>query len=73
MPVRHLLRRRGQRWRRPQVASVNREILERILEDLSPAQREVVSQLHHGPVKVVAAAGSGKTRTMAALYAIGLL
>ena len=52
---------------------MNREILERILQDLSPAQREVVSQLHHGPVKVVAAAGSGKTRTMAALYAIGLL
>ena len=52
---------------------MNREILERILEELSPAQREVVSQLHHGPVKVVAAAGSGKTRTMAALYAVGLL
>ena len=49
------------------------EILEGILRDLSPAQREVVSQLHHGPVKVVAAAGSGKTRTMAALYAAGLL
>ncbi len=52
---------------------MSQEILERILRDLSPAQREVVSQLHHGPVKVVAAAGSGKTRTMAALYATGLL
>jgi DNA helicase-2/ATP-dependent DNA helicase PcrA len=52
---------------------VNNEIRDRILQDLSPAQRDVVSQLHHGPVKVVAAAGSGKTRTMAALYAIALL
>ncbi len=52
---------------------MSREILERILEDLSPAQREVVAQLHQGPVKVVAAAGSGKTRTMAALYARGLV
>ncbi len=52
---------------------MSREIRERILQDLSPAQREVVAQLHQGPLKVVAAAGSGKTRTMAALYASALL
>lgn len=46
---------------------------ERLLETLSEPQREVVRQLFHGPVKVVAAAGSGKTRTMATLYALAVL
>ena len=49
------------------------ELREQILQELSPDQREVVRQLHRGPVKVVAAAGSGKTRTMAALYAMALV
>lgn len=46
---------------------------EELLDQLTSPQREVVQQLHHGPVKVTAAAGSGKTRTMAALYAIAVL
>ncbi|MGA7087008.1 MAG: ATP-dependent DNA helicase [Candidatus Dormiibacterota bacterium] len=37
--------------------------------DLTSAQFRVVSELGRGPVKVVAGAGSGKTTTMAYLYA----
>lgn len=43
--------------------------LARAREALTDAQLEVVQQLGHGPVKVVAGAGSGKTTTMAWLYA----
>ncbi len=49
------------------------ELRERLLAELSPAQRDVVDQLRRGPVKVVAAAGSGKTKTMATLYALAVL
>lgn len=44
-----------------------------LLQELTEAQREVVEQRGHGPVKVSAAAGSGKTKTMATLYALGVL
>ncbi|MHB1527061.1 MAG: ATP-dependent helicase [Candidatus Dormibacteria bacterium] len=37
---------------------------------MTSAQKEVVEQRGRGPVKVAAAAGSGKTKTMAALYAL---
>lgn len=40
-----------------------------LLDPLTDAQREVVLQRGRGPIKVAAAAGSGKTTTMAALYA----
>ncbi len=43
---------------------------ESLLAGLTAAQREVVEQRGRGPVKVAAAAGSGKTKTMAALYAL---
>jgi superfamily I DNA/RNA helicase/RecB family exonuclease len=37
-------------------------------DELTDAQSDVVRQLGRGPVKVVAAAGSGKTTTMASVY-----
>lgn len=40
---------------------------------LTPAQFQVVRELGRGPVKVAAAAGSGKTTTMAWLYAAALV
>ncbi|MHB8313740.1 MAG: UvrD-helicase domain-containing protein, partial [Candidatus Dormibacteria bacterium] len=43
-----------------------------LLDGLTPAQRAVVEQRGRGPVKVAAAAGSGKTKTMATLYALGV-
>ncbi|HUY55950.1 MAG TPA: ATP-dependent DNA helicase [Candidatus Nanopelagicaceae bacterium] len=46
--------------------------VELLLAALTPAQREVVEQRGRGPVKVAAAAGSGKTKTMATLYALGV-
>jgi len=46
---------------------------ERARQTLTPAQYEVVRELGQGPVKVVAAAGSGKTTTMAWLYAAALI
>ncbi|HEY6538194.1 MAG TPA: ATP-dependent helicase, partial [Candidatus Dormibacteraeota bacterium] len=42
-------------------------------EALTDDQRDVVRDLGHGPIKVVAAAGSGKTTTMAWLYAAALV
>jgi superfamily I DNA/RNA helicase/RecB family exonuclease len=42
-------------------------------ETLTPAQFEVVRELGRGPVKVVAGAGSGKTTTMAYLYAAAVV
>jgi DNA helicase-2/ATP-dependent DNA helicase PcrA len=42
-------------------------------QTLTPAQFAVVRELGQGPVKVVAAAGSGKTTTMAWLYAAALV
>ncbi|MGH7642720.1 MAG: ATP-dependent helicase [Candidatus Dormibacteria bacterium] len=45
---------------------------ERAQQALTPAQYEVIQQLGQGPIKVVAAAGSGKTTTMAWLYAAAL-
>jgi superfamily I DNA/RNA helicase len=44
-----------------------------LLQELTDAQREVVKQRGHGPIKVAAAAGSGKTKTMATLFALGVL
>jgi DNA helicase-2/ATP-dependent DNA helicase PcrA len=44
-----------------------------LLRDLTEAQREVVEQRGRGPIKVAAAAGSGKTKTMATLFALGVL
>ncbi|MGC2190922.1 MAG: ATP-dependent DNA helicase [Candidatus Dormiibacterota bacterium] len=46
---------------------------DRAQQALTPAQFEVARELGHGPVKVVAAAGSGKTTTMAWLYAAALV
>ncbi|HVB13490.1 MAG TPA: ATP-dependent DNA helicase [Candidatus Dormibacteraeota bacterium] len=46
---------------------------ERAQKALTPAQFEVVQELGRGPVKVAAAAGSGKTTTMAWLYAAALV
>lgn len=46
--------------------------VEGLLEQLTPAQRQVVQQRGRGPVKVAAAAGSGKTKTMATLFALGV-
>lgn len=40
---------------------------------LTPAQFQVVQELGRGPVKVVAGAGSGKTTTMAYLYAAAVV
>jgi DNA helicase-2/ATP-dependent DNA helicase PcrA len=42
-------------------------------KDLTAAQFRVVSELGRGPVKVVAGAGSGKTTTMAYLYAAAVV
>jgi DNA helicase-2/ATP-dependent DNA helicase PcrA len=42
-------------------------------ETLTPAQFRVVTELGRGPVKVVAGAGSGKTTTMAYLYAAAVV
>lgn len=42
-------------------------------KDLTSAQFSVVSELGRGPVKVVAGAGSGKTTTMAYLYAAAVV
>jgi DNA helicase II / ATP-dependent DNA helicase PcrA len=42
-------------------------------ETLTPAQFQVVLELGRGPVKVVAGAGSGKTTTMAYLYAAAVV
>lgn len=44
-----------------------------LLARLSDEQRQVVEQLGRGPIKVVAAAGSGKTTTMATLYSVAVL
>jgi len=46
---------------------------EQARQALTPAQFDVVRELGHGPVKVAAAAGSGKTTTMAWLYAAALI
>jgi superfamily I DNA/RNA helicase len=42
-------------------------------DTLTPAQFQVVQELGRGPVKVVAGAGSGKTTTMAYLYAAAVV
>ncbi|NNM97640.1 MAG: ATP-dependent helicase [Candidatus Dormibacteraeota bacterium] len=47
-------------------------VVDLLLDALTPAQRAVVEQRGRGPVKVAAAAGSGKTKTMATLYALGV-
>ncbi len=47
--------------------------LDRARRALTAAQFDVVQELGRGPVKVVAAAGSGKTTTMAWLYAAALV
>ncbi len=46
---------------------------DRLLDGLTEAQKDVVLQRGRGPIKVAAAAGSGKTTTMAALYAAAVL
>ncbi|HVD04129.1 MAG TPA: ATP-dependent DNA helicase [Candidatus Dormibacteraeota bacterium] len=52
---------------------MSRELQERLIAQLTAAQQEVVGERGRGPIKVIAAAGSGKTTTMAALYALAVL
>jgi DNA helicase-2/ATP-dependent DNA helicase PcrA len=52
---------------------VSADLRQLLLEELTDTQREVVEQRGHGPIKVAAAAGSGKTKTMATLYAMAVL
>lgn len=44
-----------------------------LLRRLTPEQRLIVEELGRGPVKVAAAAGSGKTTTMATLYSLAVV
>ncbi|MGA9919843.1 MAG: ATP-dependent DNA helicase [Candidatus Dormiibacterota bacterium] len=53
--------------------SLRDDFWKRARRALTPAQFDVVRELGHGPVKVAAAAGSGKTTTMAWLYAAALI
>ncbi|HVC23784.1 MAG TPA: ATP-dependent DNA helicase [Candidatus Dormibacteraeota bacterium] len=53
--------------------SQREDFLARAQQALTPAQFDVVQELGKGPIKVVAAAGSGKTTTMAWLYAAALV